>query len=118
MVRLGTAITLAGSVLLLIFAVSGYRNVWLVIGPMMIFVTGMGLALPVATSAAMHEFKNRAGTAAALMGFLQMGGAAVGTLAVALIELPVLIDFPTAMVGFTVLAAWAASRTKHVMVTA
>lgn len=118
LVRTGTLVTLAGSVLLLGLAVAGYRSVWTVIGPMLVFVTGMGLVIPVSTSAAMREFKHKAGTAAALMGFLQMGGAAVGTLAVAAIHLPLLIDFPTTMVGFTVLATWAASRTKHVVVTA
>jgi DHA1 family bicyclomycin/chloramphenicol resistance-like MFS transporter len=118
MVRMGTLVALAGSVLLLAFALMGLRNVWAVIGPMLVFVTGMGLVLPVATSAAMQAFRHKAGTAAALMGFLQMGGGAVGTLAVAAIDLPPLIDFPAAMVGFAVLAMWAASRTKHVMVTA
>jgi len=117
-VRLGAAITLAGSVLLLSLILAGYRNVWVVVGPMLVFVTGMGMVVPVASAACMREFKHQAGTAAALMGFLQMGGAAIGTVAVAAIHLPLFIDFPAAMVGFSVLAAWAAYRTKYVMVTA
>ncbi len=118
MVRAGTMIALMGSVIMLALALAGYHGVWFTIAPMMVFVTGMGLVIPVASAAAMQAFKHQAGTASALMGFLQMGGAAVGTLAVAAIDLPPLIDFPVAMVGFSLLGMWAALKTKRVTVTA
>jgi DHA1 family bicyclomycin/chloramphenicol resistance-like MFS transporter len=51
-----------------------------VIGPMMLFVFGFGLMIPACTAAALQPFPRIAGSASALMGFLQMGIGAVGSL--------------------------------------
>lgn len=51
-----------------------------VIGPMMLFVFGFGLLIPSCTAAALHPFPRIAGSASAMMGFLQMGVGAVGSL--------------------------------------
>ena len=44
-----------------------------------LFLTGMGLVNPVATAIALEPFGDRAGIASALLGFLQMACAALGT---------------------------------------
>jgi MFS transporter, DHA1 family, multidrug resistance protein len=44
-----------------------------------LFLFGMGLASPLASAAALTPFANAAGQASALLGFLQMAGAALGT---------------------------------------
>ena len=51
-----------------------------VIGPMMLFVFGFGLLIPACTAAALHPFPRIAGSASAMMGFLQMGVGAGGSL--------------------------------------
>jgi MFS transporter, DHA1 family, multidrug resistance protein len=44
-----------------------------------LFLAGMGLVNPIATAIALEPFGDRAGIASALLGFLQMGCAAIGT---------------------------------------
>ena len=46
----------------------------------MIFLAGFGMVSPLATATSLQPFGDRAGLASALLGFLQMAGAAVGTL--------------------------------------
>lgn len=70
------AATLGGASMLLL---SGELSLARVIGPMMLFVFGFGLLIPACTAAALHPFPRIAGSASAMMGFLQMGmGAACG----------------------------------------
>lgn len=48
-------------------------------GRVLPFLAGMGLVKPIATAIALEPFGDRAGIASALLGFLQMGCAALGT---------------------------------------
>lgn len=48
-----------------------------------LFLAGMGLINPIGTAIALEPFGDRAGAASALLGFLQMGCAALGTMLVA-----------------------------------
>jgi DHA1 family bicyclomycin/chloramphenicol resistance-like MFS transporter len=43
-----------------------------------IFLAGLGMVSPLATATALQPFGDRAGLASALVGFLQMAGAAAG----------------------------------------
>ncbi|WP_199554191.1 multidrug effflux MFS transporter [Sandaracinobacteroides hominis] len=52
-----------------------------------LFLAGMGLVNPIGTAIALEPFGDRAGAASALLGFLQMGCAALGTVLVASIRL-------------------------------
>lgn len=105
----------AGLVLLLLGAVLLFSLAWLgmlsrigVAGAMVVHITGLGLFLPTAISAALQRYPARAGAAASLQGFLQMSGAALGALLVSLLqsEVPTLA-FPATMLVFTALAALA-----------
>lgn len=53
-----------------------------------LFLAGMGLVNPIATAIALEPFADRAGIASALIGFLQMGFAAIGTSLVGSLPLP------------------------------
>jgi DHA1 family bicyclomycin/chloramphenicol resistance-like MFS transporter len=72
---------------------------------MVVHVTGLGIFMPTAMAAAMARFPERAGTAAATLGFLQMTGGALGTVAVSGLQpaWPVL-GFPAVMAGGAILA--------------
>ncbi len=51
-----------------------------------IFLSGLGIASPLSSAAALSPFGNKAGVAAALLGFTQMAGGAAGTLLAAAIS--------------------------------
>ena len=68
---------------------------------MVAFVSGLGVVLPLAVAAALTPFGHVAGRAAAMLGFLQMGGGALGALAVP----AALTAFPVAGFAVVMLAA-------------
>ena len=74
----GLAAAGLAAALMLLFA--GELSLVRVIGPMMLFVFGFGLLMPACTAAALQPFPRIAGSASAMMGFLQMGVGAVGSL--------------------------------------
>lgn len=53
-------------------------TIWSYLIPVTIFLAGFGMVSPLATATALQPFGDRAGLASALVGFLQMAGAAVG----------------------------------------
>ena len=83
MVRLGTSVMMAGGVVMLAGALSGIHHVAVLIGPMAIIMFGTGLMRPNSITGAMKPFRDRAGTASALVGFLQMGGGVLAGLVAA-----------------------------------
>ncbi|MCK5622783.1 MAG: multidrug effflux MFS transporter [Alphaproteobacteria bacterium] len=70
----------AGLATALMLLLAGELSLARVIGPMMLFVFGFGLLIPACTAAALQPFPRIAGSASAMMGFLQMGVGAVGSL--------------------------------------
>ena len=81
MILIGICAALVGVALLLVFAIAGWMAPMAVIGPMTIFVFGMALVFPNGTAGALSVDPEIAGTASALLGFLQMGAAALSTFA-------------------------------------
>ena len=81
MILIGICASLVGVALLLAFAIAGWMAPMAVIGPMTIFVFGIALVFPNGTAGALGVHPEIAGTASALLGFLQMGAAALSTLA-------------------------------------
>ena len=53
-------------------------TIWSYLIPVTIFLAGFGMVSPLATATALQPFGDRAGLASALIGFLQMAGAAAG----------------------------------------
>lgn len=111
-IGIGTAMTATGGVTMLAAALLGPGNPAEIYVPMMIFLGGLGLALPQSTAAAIMPFPERAGSASSLMGFLQMVGGAVTGIAVghavdvAWWSLPIFI----ATLGLAAFALWATTR--------
>jgi DHA1 family bicyclomycin/chloramphenicol resistance-like MFS transporter len=75
-----TGLATAGLAAVSMLALAGELSLARVIGPMMLFVFGFGLLIPACTAAALHPFPRIAGSASAMMGFLQMGVGALGSL--------------------------------------
>ncbi|WP_246473144.1 multidrug effflux MFS transporter [Pelagibacterium limicola] len=72
----GVSIALAGGLTLFAFdAAPGFMSFTTAIG---LYLLGMGLINPLGTAITLHPFGNQAGLASALLGFLQMGCAAIG----------------------------------------
>ncbi len=79
---LGVAIVLSGGLLLAGLAQFAALSIASIIGPMVVVVLGMGLVFPNATAGALSVHPEFAGSASALLGFLQMVGAGVAVVIV------------------------------------
>jgi DHA1 family bicyclomycin/chloramphenicol resistance-like MFS transporter len=75
------------------------RNIAVLVLPMMFYSTGMGLVLPNAMAIALRPFALIAGTASALLGFIQMSLSATATALVG----AYLTDTPAPMLNFMLL---------------
>lgn len=76
---LGSALALFACVLILSAAYIWPRSVLALMLPMMFYSTGLGLVLPHAMAIALRPFPHIAGTASALLGFVQMSLSAVAS---------------------------------------
>jgi len=92
------------------------RNPWLVLqsgaptqpqfmAAVTLFLAGMGLINPIGTAIALEPFGDRAGIASALLGFLQMACAAIGTAIVGTLSVGPATAFAWVVFGGTTLAA-------------
>lgn len=70
-----------------------------------LFLAGMGLVNPIGTAIALEPFGDRAGIASALLGFLQMMCAAVGTALIGALPIDVTTTYSWVVFGGTILAA-------------
>ncbi len=77
MIAAGTLVMLAGAAAMAGLAATGVFTVWAVVGPFFVVMIGVGLTFPNAIAGAIAPFPAMAGTASALMGFLQMTLAAL-----------------------------------------
>lgn len=75
----GLGVAVAGG-LMLLGAHWIEHSIWSYLIPILVFLAGMGTVSPLATATALQPFGDRAGLASALLGFLQMAGAAIGVL--------------------------------------
>ncbi|MGF6226604.1 DHA1 family bicyclomycin/chloramphenicol resistance-like MFS transporter [Inquilinus ginsengisoli] len=82
MIAAGTLVMLAGAAAMAAMAAAGVLTVWAVVGPFFVVMIGVGLTLPNAIAGAIAPFPAMAGTASALMGFLQMTLAALVGIAI------------------------------------
>jgi MFS transporter, DHA1 family, multidrug resistance protein len=72
---------------------------------MAIIVLGMGIVFPNASAAAVSVHPEIAGTASALMGFLQMAGGGIGVVVVAAVTAGSHLPLTWAMLAFSIAAA-------------
>lgn len=79
MLRLGATVALAGGVTMIALSQTSLSPVAAIILPMMLYTYGVGVTMPQSMAGALTPFPEIAGTASALMGFLQSAfSAAVG----------------------------------------
>ena len=98
---LGLMITLLGSILMWILMALEYVNIWAFLFPMIIVFIGIAFEIPIATARALAPFNRNAGSAAAMMGFFQMGMASLITAVVTFIELGRVFTMPICFAGLS-----------------
>jgi DHA1 family bicyclomycin/chloramphenicol resistance-like MFS transporter len=94
---------LAGSSLMLAFSLAHIVTIASVLGPMSLWSMGIGIALPNSMAGALSPFPRIAGSASALMGFMQMGVGAVGSITVARLHDGTVTPPATALLCFAVI---------------
>lgn len=82
-ILVGTGLAVAGALLLI--ALSGTLSVARVLGPMTLYTLGFGLTLPQSLAGALGPFPRAAGSASAMLGFIQMSAAGGASLLVQLV---------------------------------
>lgn len=82
MIVIGSTVACLGGIVMAACALAGYLSALAVVGPMMVVMIGLGFVLPNATAGAIAPFATMTGLASALMGFCQMGMAALVGIAV------------------------------------
>jgi MFS transporter, DHA1 family, multidrug resistance protein len=87
--RTGIVIAFAGAAALLV----GPQEVYYFSAALTVFLTGMGLINPLGTAITLQPFANQAGAASALLGFLQMGCAALAIAVAAALTVPAYLAF-------------------------
>ncbi len=87
--RAGIAVALAGSIALLV----GRENAYYFSAAITVFLLGMGLINPLGTAITLQPFGEKAGAASALLGFLQMGCAALSIGVASALGMPAYLAF-------------------------
>jgi DHA1 family bicyclomycin/chloramphenicol resistance-like MFS transporter len=114
LMRLGLWLSLAGSALAVGLRALGWLEVTGLTVCMWLFSGGVGVVVPLATSAAMQLYPREAGSASAVIGFEQMLGAIAGAAGVAALS-PLLgsFSFPLVMTAATLASLWAFSALQR-----
>jgi len=104
-------LALGGLIMVAVVALHLANVVWFV-GSMMIYLAGLGLALPAAMAGALSPFHDRAGTASSLMGFTQQSAAAIaaGAIGLYLGQSAWPVAAAVATMGCAALLIWASTR--------
>lgn len=116
----GLAVMLAGALVIAVPPALGLVHEHLVTAGMVLHVTGLGIVMPAAMAAALEPFRERAGTAAAAIGFFQMAAGAAGAAAVSLLQpahpvlaFPLVMAVATALAGIAFALLPAESRSRE-----
>lgn len=105
LVTIGLVILVLGAIAMVLPPALGFLHRFALIGAMATFVSGLGIVMPTSMAATLRIFPERAGTAAALLGFLQMGAGALGAALASALKAPLdILAFPAAMLAFATLA--------------
>ena len=83
----GLIIASTGCVLMAMLGLAGFRNFASYLLPIVVFLFGMGLVNPLGTALTLSPFGDRAGSASALLGFMQMAAAAIAIVATTILPI-------------------------------
>lgn len=102
----GMALLVLSSVALLLVAMGPGKHGTLAmyLAPIGVAFIGVGLVVPVTTAHALAPFKQTAGSASSMLGFIRMGVAALATLAMSLLHMSTVIDIPIVFLVLTTVA--------------
>lgn len=105
-IAIGLGLVLAGSIALMSIAVlvGGHGNLATYLGPIGVCFVGVGMTVPVSTAKAMAPFDDNAGAASSVLGFLRMGIAALGTIAMSALHEGSVYDIPIVFMALSVIA--------------
>jgi DHA1 family bicyclomycin/chloramphenicol resistance-like MFS transporter len=108
-VAAGLGVLVAGSLALLAVArlLGADGSLAAFLAPIGVCFCGVGLVVPVATAKAMAPFPRVAGNAASLLGFVRMGVAALGTVAMSVLHEGTVLDIPIVFLALSGLAVLA-----------
>jgi DHA1 family bicyclomycin/chloramphenicol resistance-like MFS transporter len=93
----GLMLMLIGSSVMFLLSLLGKFSIVQVLAPLVVFLYGMGVVNPLSTVAALRPFPEQAGAASALVGFFQMAGGALGTIALNALPFGILSALPLVM---------------------
>jgi DHA1 family bicyclomycin/chloramphenicol resistance-like MFS transporter len=103
---LGLTLILGATLAIAAFPAAGILNKYVFTGCMIGFVTGLGVFMPAAVAAALTPFARIAGSASAMLGFMQTTGCALGAFAVSALLGPLAaLAFPVVMAAAGLAAA-------------
>lgn len=98
----GCMIALFGSIILMVF--SGHPGLLTITFSLCVFLFGMGLINPLGTAITLHPFGSQAGLASALLGFMQMAFAALGSTLASILPMEPTISLAAVLIAATLLA--------------
>lgn len=79
LIIIGTSILTFAGALMVTFVIGKVDSVLAIIGPQVLYGIGSGIIMPLLIAGALTPFQHMAGTAASLLGFIQMGAAALSS---------------------------------------
>ena len=91
-------------VIMALLALAGFRDFLSYLLPMLVFLFGMGLVNPIGTALTLSPFGERAGSASALLGFLQMAMAALAIVAATILPMPPVLALSLVLAALTTVA--------------
>ncbi len=91
-------------IILLAVVLSGVTNFWVLIALIFCFIAPSGCMMPNASALSMRPFNHNAGSAAAMLGFIQMGIGSLATILIGLLDIKTIIPLSIALIASSVLA--------------
>jgi DHA1 family bicyclomycin/chloramphenicol resistance-like MFS transporter len=90
---------------ILLFIVSFLQpyNFWLIVTLLFFYLSTIGMIMPNATALAMKPFEKNAGSASALLGFIQMGLGALATIITGFLNITIVLPMTVCMLACSVL---------------
>jgi len=106
LILVGILLMLGGSLWLGAFALSGLMadSLYYTMPPVMVIFAGIAFVIPIATANALLPFQHVAGSASAMLGFVQMGLASLATGILSALHRSAVFDMPVIFTSLSVLA--------------
>ena len=101
------------SAVLLIISVAGIDNFWITSVLLFIYLSSIGLVMPNASALSMNPFERNAGSASALLGFIQMGLGSLATVFVGVLNIKTVFPLSVCITICSVIAFGLVTWSKY-----